>query len=334
MSATIYDVASRARVSIATVSRALNAPHTVNGATLQRIQDAIEVLGFVPKAEATARARRNHRQIGVLAPFFTHYPSFMQRMRGIAAALQDTNYELVVYNADTPEHVRGYLHNLPTARRLDGLIVISLLLNDRSVNRLQEYELPTVMVEASHPMLSGIAIDNVAGGRLAAEYLLHKGHRRIGFVGGDRLLGGYAMGTSELRFTGFEAVLRDHNLTAVQADYAPKTSSHEEAYVQALELLRRAERPGAIFAANDTLALGGDSGRARMRFAHPGGCGADRLRRRRLLRVHRADHRGAVAGGIRADGSGDAPSDVGGARAFAAPGAAAAAGGRAGDGVG
>jgi LacI family transcriptional regulator len=256
MSATIYDVASRARVSIATVSRALNAPHTVNGATLQRIQDAIEVLGFVPKAEATARARRNHRQIGVLAPFFTHYPSFMQRMRGIAAALQDTNYELVVYNADTPEHVRGYLHNLPTARRLDGLIVISLLLNDRSVNRLQEYELPTVMVEASHPMLSGIAIDNVAGGRLAAEYLLHKGHRRIGFVGGDRLLGGYAMGTSELRFTGFEAVLRDHNLTAVQADYAPKTSSHEEAYVQALELLRRAERPGAIFAANDTLALG------------------------------------------------------------------------------
>ena len=93
MSATIYDVASRASVSIATVSRALNAPHTVNGATLQRIQDAIEVLGFVPKAEATARARRSHRQIGVLAPFFSHYPSFMQRMRGIAAALQDTTYE-------------------------------------------------------------------------------------------------------------------------------------------------------------------------------------------------------------------------------------------------
>lgn len=256
MSATIYDVASRANVSIATVSRALNAPHTVNGATLQRIQDAIEVLGFVPKAEATARARRSHRQIGVLAPFFSHYPSFMQRMRGIATALQDTTYELVVYNADTPEHVRGYLHNLPTAKRLDGLIIISLLLDDRVVQRLHEHQLPSVLVEAAHPELSGIAIDNVAGGRLAAEYLLNRGHRHIGFVGGDRLLGGYAMGTSGLRCDGFAEVLADHGLTPLMAYYLPSTSSHEEAYIQALELLRRHERPTAIFAANDTLALG------------------------------------------------------------------------------
>ena len=256
MSATIYDVASRASVSIATVSRALNAPHTVNGATLQRIQDAIEVLGFVPKAEATARARRSHRQIGVLAPFFSHYPSFMQRMRGIAAALQDTTYELVVYNADTPEHVRGYLHNLPTAKRLDGLIVTSLLLDDRAVARLLEHELPTVLVEATHPELSGIAIDNVAGGKLAAEYLFGKGYRCIGFVGGDRLLGGYAMGTSALRFDGFAAVLHERNLAPLVAHYTPNTSSHEEAYRQAMELMQRSDRPAAIFAANDTLALG------------------------------------------------------------------------------
>ena len=256
MSATIYDVASRAGVSIATVSRALNAPHTVNGATLQRIHDAIDELGFVPKAEATARARRSHRQIGVLAPFFSHYPSFMQRMRGIAAALQDTNYELVVYNADTPEHVRGYLHNLPTARRLDGLIVISLLLDDRAVERLLEYELPTIMVEAIHPELAGIAIDNVGGGKLAAEYLLSKGHRSIGFVGGDRLLGGYAMGTSGLRCEGFALALKAQQLTPMTAAYKPATASHQEAYRQALELLPQANRPSAIFAANDTLALG------------------------------------------------------------------------------
>lgn len=256
MSATIYDVASRANVSIATVSRALNAPHTVNGATLQRIHDAIDELGFVPKAEATARARRSHRQIGVLAPFFSHYPSFMQRMRGIAAALQDTNYELVVYNADTPEHVRGYLHNLPTARRLDGLIIISLLMDDRSVRRMQEYELPSVLVEATHPELSGIAIDNVAGGRLAGQYLLSKGYRRIGFVGGDRLLGGYAMGTSKLRHDGLRTVLGEHRLEPIVAQYVPRTSSPSEAFIQAMEVLKRGDRPDSIFAANDTLALG------------------------------------------------------------------------------
>ena len=180
----------------------------------------------------------------------------MQRMRGIAAALQDTTYKLVVYNADTPEHMRGYLHNLPTAKRLDGLIVISLLLNDRAVGRLQEYELPTVLVEATHPELSSIAIDNVAGGKLAAEYLLGKGYRRIGFVGGDRVLGGYAMGTSALRFDGFAAALHEHDLAPLVAQYLPRTSSHEEATKQAMELMRRDDRPDAIFAANDTLALG------------------------------------------------------------------------------
>ena len=169
MSSTIYDVASRAGVSIATVSRALNAPQSVNAATLQRIQDAIDELGFVPKAEATARARRSHRQIGVLAPFFMHYPSFTQRLRGVAAALQDTGYELVVYNVDTPEHVAGYLHTLPVARRLDGLLIISLLLSDQSADRLLQHRLPTVMIEGVHPRLAGVEIDNVAGGQIAAE---------------------------------------------------------------------------------------------------------------------------------------------------------------------
>ena len=189
MNATIYDVASRAGVSISTVSRALNEPHRVQGATLQRIQHAIDDLGFVPKAEATARARRLHRQIGILAPFVTHYPSFTQRMRGIAAALLDTGYELVVYNADTPEHVRGYLHSVPVSRRLDGLILISLVVDDATVERMSTYSFPAVMIEATHPSMPGVDIDNVGGGRLAAEYLVSRGHRRIGFVGGDRQLG-------------------------------------------------------------------------------------------------------------------------------------------------
>ncbi|HHY58311.1 MAG TPA: LacI family transcriptional regulator [Chloroflexi bacterium] len=256
MSSTIYDVASRAGVSIATVSRALNAPQTVNAMTLQRIQDAIDELGFIPKAEATARARRIHRQIGVLAPFFMHYPSFTQRLRGVAGALLDTGFELVVYNVDTPEHVRGYLHTLPITRRLDGLLIISLMLDDQEAQRLVQHRLPTVLIEGTHPSLATVEIDNIGGGEIAATYLIAKGHRCIGFVGGDRQLPGYAIGTSELRFRGFVAALDQHGLTPHLPGFAPHTATHEEARRQALDLLQQPERPTAIFAGNDTLALG------------------------------------------------------------------------------
>ena len=83
--ATVYDVAAMAGVSIATVSRVLNAPEKVNAATRARVQSAIDALGFVPRAEAAARARKQQGRIGVLAPFFT-YPSFVQRLRGVSEA--------------------------------------------------------------------------------------------------------------------------------------------------------------------------------------------------------------------------------------------------------
>ncbi len=256
MSSTIYDVASRAGVSIATVSRALNAPQTVNVTTLQRIQRAIDELGFVPKAEATARARRIHRQIGVLAPFFMHYPSFTQRLRGVASALLDTGFELVVYNVDTPDHARSYLHTLPIARRLDGLLIISLVLSDQEAMRLIQHRLPTVQIEGMHPQIAAVEIDNVAGGAMAANYLVAKGHRQIGFVGGDRQLLGYAIGTSDLRYQGFTAALAQHGLTPILPSYAPRSATHSEARLQALDLLQCPERPSAVFAGNDTLALG------------------------------------------------------------------------------
>jgi LacI family transcriptional regulator len=68
---TIYDVASSSGVSISTVSRVLNSPDKVNTKTRKRVMSAIDRLGFVPKAEARARAMRSTNRIGVLTPFFT-----------------------------------------------------------------------------------------------------------------------------------------------------------------------------------------------------------------------------------------------------------------------
>ena len=110
-SVTIYDVAQMAGVSIASVSRVLNSPEQVNPATRARVITAIDTLGFVPKAEAAARARRSTQRIGVLAPFFT-YPSFVQRLRGVATTLSTVANELVIYNVDSSVHRDAYLAGL------------------------------------------------------------------------------------------------------------------------------------------------------------------------------------------------------------------------------
>ena len=114
-------------MSISTISRVLNAPDKVNSETHKRVMDAIDQLGFVPKAEARARAMQNTDRIGVLTPFFTA-PSFVQRLRGVASTLSKANYELVIYPVDSMDHLQGYISSIPLMKNIDGLIIMSFLL--------------------------------------------------------------------------------------------------------------------------------------------------------------------------------------------------------------
>jgi len=257
-SVTIYDVAQMAGVSIASVSRVLNSPEQVNPATRARVITAIDTLGFVPKAEAAARARRSTQRIGVLAPFFT-YPSFVQRLRGVATTLSTVANELVIYNVDSSVHRDAYLASLPLTRRLDGIIVMALpfaeAVAERLMQRLAFNEMDVVLIESSHPMFSSITIDDVAGGRLVADYFLALGRRRLGFVG-DSDLPDYAIHTSDRRLTGFRQALLEAGLELPAAYVALAPHGLDAAYRQALRLFALPSPPDAIFAASDTQALG------------------------------------------------------------------------------
>lgn len=253
--ATIYDVAEEAGVSIATVSRVLNTPHRVNEKTRQRVMTAIDQLAFVPKAEASARARQKSYRIGVLAPFFT-YPSFVQRLRGIASVVNGSEYELVVYSIDSALHYQRQLESLPVAHRIDGLIIMSLQLEDEPAQRLLRNDLHTVLIESQHGSFSGVEINNVQGGRLAAEYFIERGHRRIAFVGIDTEIPGCTLPTSAMRLTGFRAKLSEENLPLLDRYVRNAHNDMEAAYAQAKILLSLEERPTAIFAASDLLAIG------------------------------------------------------------------------------
>lgn len=252
--ATVYEVAKKAGVSIATVSRVLNTPDRVNETTRDRVHQAIDALGFVPKAEAAARARKMHGRIGVLAPFFT-FPSFVARLRGVAAALSDSPYELAIYNVDSSSRRIGWLASLPVTRRIDGLIVMALPFDEEAADRLVNHDLPTVLIEFSRPRFSSVRINDAAGGAMAADHLADLGHTRCAFVG-DAEVPDYALPTSEYRLDGYRDALRKRSITLRDCYISRAPHGLETAREATHALLDLAERPTALFAASDTQAMG------------------------------------------------------------------------------
>ena len=251
---TIYDVAKRAGVSITTVSRMLNTPDKVNSETRAKVLATIDELGFIPKAEARARAMQHAGRIGVISPFFTA-PSFMQRLRGIAETLSPENYELVVFTVDSNEHLQGYLSSLPLTGNLDGLIILSLPVDDTHVSRLIDHGLPTVLIEYPHSKLNCVEIDDVEGGRMATTYLLKKGHRRIAFLG-DTDLPEYSIHPVSLRLSGFRRALKEARIKLPETFIRLAPYTQEQTRQVAKELLNLPDPPTAIFAATDFQALG------------------------------------------------------------------------------
>jgi DNA-binding LacI/PurR family transcriptional regulator len=246
---TIYDVAALSGVSISTVSRVLNSPEKVSDEARQKVIIAIDTLGFVPKAEARARALQNSARIGVLTPFFTA-PSFVQRLRGIGSALAETNHELIIYTVDSLPRLQGYLANLPIKGNLEGLIVMSLMVDLPSAQRLVQHGPHTVLIENRQNGLSSIEIDDYQGGKLAANYLVENGHSRCAFIG-DINPPEYAIRPVTHRLAGFRQGLAEAGLTLTN-EYIRSAPYWQEQTQQAVsELLNLPLPPTAIFAAAD-----------------------------------------------------------------------------------
>jgi DNA-binding LacI/PurR family transcriptional regulator len=250
---TIYDVAAKAGVSISTVSLALNSPDRVSERTRERVLGAADALGFVPKSEAVTRARRALGRIGVVAPF-TSYPSFGRRLNGVLAAVRDQSIEVAVFDEESAATSHSpLLASLPLTHRLDGLIVMALPIEQSTVDRLISSELPTVLVDASDSRFDSIHTDDRAGGRIAAEHLVERGHGRFAFLGEMQRSHLY-VSPSEQRLEGFREGLRAHGFSCPDAAVRHTTHGGRPAHEQARQLIASSDQPLAVFAHDDTLA--------------------------------------------------------------------------------
>lgn len=250
---TIYDVAEYSGTSISTISRVLNSPDKVSAETRHKVFVAIDALGFVPKAEARARALRLNGRIGVITPFFTA-PSFVQRLRGLAGELSKKNYDLVIYTVDSVDRLQSYLSSLPLTGNLDGLVIMSLPVEDTYVNHLVKHNIPTVLIEFPNTKLNSVEIDDVDGGRMVAEYLVAKGHHRIAFLG-DSDLPEYSIHPVSLRLVGFRQGLQEAGIVLEDEFVRLAPYTMEQTRQAAIELLNTLNPPTAIFAATDFQAL-------------------------------------------------------------------------------
>jgi len=248
---TIYEVAERAQVSISTVSNVLNKPDRVSPATRARVLAAADALGFVPKVQAVSLARQGTGRIGVMAPF-TSYGSYLRRLSGLLTAATEMEIDVVVFDHESAALASSpVLASMPIHGRLDGLIVMGLRIEDAIADRLRERALPTVAVDADSTVFSRVVIDDREGGRLAGVHLRDRGHRRVGYLL-ERQVSDYESQAVK-RLAGFRGVIEAAGGEVV---VATSDNSADAARRSAAQLLDAGDRPTAIMAHHDVLAVG------------------------------------------------------------------------------
>ena len=248
--ATIYDVANYAGVSISTVSLALNAPNRVAAATRQRIFDGAAALGYVPRADATARARRGIGRIGVIAAFGT-YTSFYQRLTGLLAAAAHRQLDVVVYDhVSTAAMISPLLTTLPIRGMLDGLIVMNMPVEP---SRRADPDLPIVLVDSEHRWFDSIVIDDTHAGVLAGEHAATLGCETFLYVGEVQQSTLYTS-PSQQRLSGYRTALeaRGLSLPPEHVTLVPHDIVAPMSTISAL--LRTVQLPCVVVAHDDVLA--------------------------------------------------------------------------------
>jgi LacI family transcriptional regulator, galactose operon repressor len=249
--ATIYDVAEKAGISIATVSRVINTPDKVSPKTRDNVYNVMEILGFTPKAEARERARKHVGRIGVITPYFT-YPSFIHRLWGISEALKGTAFELVIINLELKDDIENYLRSPGLKDRIDGFIILSQKLSDSTLKIIEDMSLKVVFVEFGEDNYSSVCIDNFRGGEIVAEYLLGKGYKSFAILTENE--NEIKVHPNQMRVNGFLNVMRKQGMTLTEKSIQYTGNELTEAMKSAENLLK-VNNPEVIFATTDLLAV-------------------------------------------------------------------------------
>jgi LacI family transcriptional regulator len=249
---TIRDVARRAGVSTATVSRVLAGIGNPKAETAQAVLSAVDDLDYRPSAVARSLRMRRTNTLGLIVTDIQN-PFFPELVQAADNAAREVGYSILLGSAAYDEHRAVHYLDLMVDRRVDGMIVASSQLSDESWKWLVTAPVPVVVVNAEPAALpiNFVTSDNPGGARLAAEHLLGLGHRRIAYIRGDE---GF---TADLpRFEGFAAACREAGIPAADLVQIRGDGRFEGGERAMTELLATHPDVTAVAAHNDVTAIG------------------------------------------------------------------------------
>lgn len=250
---TIKDVAAKADVSFKTVSRVLNGEPHVRAEVRDRVRAAAAALDYQPNVAARGLIGGRSRLIG----FFYDNPNYSYVAQGEAGAMRrcrDAGYHLAVEPIDAAGDVARQIEQIISSLRLDGAILTPPISDDpAAMATFERLNVPQVRIAPSEnrDRTPCVFIDDAAAAESLTRHLIELGHRTIGFVQGHP-----AHGASRLRQIGFERAMGLAGLPARPSHMVQGDFTFESGIAAGRELLSAIDRPAAIFAANDKMALG------------------------------------------------------------------------------
>ncbi|MBF4692695.1 LacI family DNA-binding transcriptional regulator [Fusibacter ferrireducens] len=252
MKITINEIAKKAGVSKATVSRVLNNSKPVNESLRKRVLQVIEETNFRPNALARGLSLQKTRVIGVIIPDLSN-PVFSRIIAGIESYTRAHDYSLMITATDYDISTEIKHINLFRDKGVEGLILLTDDVNQKLSEVLGDFSKPIIMIGSDCDLekIPVIKIDNMKAAYEATQYLINLNHKRIAMIRGpltDRFSG-------NLRFEGYkkalvESGIYDENLVK-EGKY-----SFEHGYQTMTHLLAGSKIPTAIFCANDVMAVG------------------------------------------------------------------------------
>jgi LacI family transcriptional regulator len=248
---TITDVAARAGVSPTTVSHALSGRRSVSAATLARVREAADELGYRPSQVASSLRTKRTQMVALIVPDIAN-PFYPAVARGLHDAIAADGYYTIIGSTDGKNETElGFLDGM-VRRSVDGIVMFSFAIEEDDLTRVVPARIPLVVATGHLPSAHDrIGTDDAGGAEAATRHLLARGITEIAFVNGPK-----GHGPGDRRLAGFTRAMQAAGLSPAEADIVHGDYTVAGGAKAVGELLARRRPPRAVVCANDLIAIG------------------------------------------------------------------------------
>ncbi|MFB7032994.1 catabolite control protein A [Bacillus altitudinis] len=250
---TIYDVAREANVSMATVSRVVNGNPNVKPTTRKKVLEAIDRLGYRPNAVARGLASKKTTTVGVIIPDISSI-FYSELARGIEDIATMYKYNIILSNSDQNTDKELHLLNTMLGKQVDGIVFMGGNITDVHVEEFKRSPVPIVLAASveEQAQTPSVNINYEQAIYDSVQLLVEKGHKRIAFVSGPMS----EPINSMRKLAGYKRALEEAGITFDEALVAEGDYSYDSGIEALANLLDQSDKPTAVIAATDEMALG------------------------------------------------------------------------------